>query len=411
MKTIKNKSDQTYKEKMQLERNKKIAQKLSDYFDARKNEQLNEMNELIKLTSNAIQRYSNEDKTILKKKVSQNLDDDIVKIKQLNEQIKKDEDPHQFYSNKLLDLLVQSKKYMDLNWNSIEEGDSVRLLNNSNGISWYGTSMLNYMQTTMLEILAVIHEERVCDLTCLENTKIYQLKTSPNIQSIYVAQTNACDDGKMKKNEIMKEWRWSTEETSQIETAFKTLKLVTPSLGFAWGGSRFDNEFSEKYFKSNDASSFVGGFLNFEYLSTELLRRYLGLLGSNQDFHIELGLQGLRNVLKWQKDLVFPEAGHVFLKNVYCGFFIEVDREKRRITVIGFNRWMPFIEGFIKEYFELNEQGNWFRIYEQALVPALTSYVGKTNENSTNLPLSPHKTFFFEVIFENFEENIFFMHK
>ena len=65
----------------------------------------------------------------------------------------------------------------------------------------------------------------------------------------------------------------------------------------------------------------------------------------------------------------------------------------------------------IKEYFELNEQGNWFRIDEQALVPELTSYVGKTNENSTNLPLSPHKTFFFEVIFENFEENIFFMHK
>ena len=350
MKTIKNKSDQTYKEKMQLERNRKIAQKQTDYFDARKDEQLNEMNELIKLTSNAIQRYSNEDKTILKKKVSQNLDDDILKIKQLNKQIKKDEDPHQFYSNKLLDLLVQSKKYMDLNWNSIDEGDSVKLLNNSNGISWYGTSMLNYMQTTMLEILSVIHEERVCDLKCLKNTKIYQLKTSPNIQSIYVTQTNACDDDKIKKNEIIKDWRWSTEDTSQIENDFKTLKLVTPSLGFAWGGSRFDNEFKEKYFKSHDASSFVGGFLNFEYLSTELLRRYLGLLGSNDDFHVELGLQGLKNILKWQKDLEFPEAGHVFLKNVYCGFVIEVDRENRRITVIGFNRWMPFIEGFVKEY-------------------------------------------------------------
>ena len=50
----------------------------------------------------------------------------------------------------------------------------------------------------------------------------------------------------------MKSWRWSTKDKEE------TLKLVIPSLGFAWGGTRLDKEFKDKYFKTHDASSFVG---------------------------------------------------------------------------------------------------------------------------------------------------------
>ena len=128
-------------------------------------------------------------------------------------------------------MLNLFKKYLDFNWSSIQEGDSVKLLYNSNGISWYGTSMLNYMQTTMLEILSVVYDEPVSNLRCLKelDISIYQIKTSPNIQSCSVIKTNSNDEDKIKKFELMKDWRWSTEV---IENECRILKLVVPSLGF-----------------------------------------------------------------------------------------------------------------------------------------------------------------------------------
>ena len=385
------------REKLPHEPNLKLAHNLIQYFYDRKNLQTDEMLKLIKITSNAIKNYSDEDLEKLKEIIHHNLDEDIFKMKKLNNEIKKDLDPHQFRKNKLLDLLVQSKKYFDLNWPSIREGYSDKLLNSSNDISWYGTSMLNYMQTTMLEILSVIFSESISDLNCLKKSNIYQIETSPNIQSCYVTQTNASEEDKKCKYEIMKDWRWSTEDKMQtIES--KTLKLVVPSLGFTWGGSRFEKEFKEKRFKLHDASSFVGECLNFEYLTTELIKNYVGLLGPNDDFHIQLGLQGLKNICKWRNDVVLPEPGYIFLKGSYCGFVIEVDSEKHSITVLGFNRWMPFIEGFIKETFEMNDGGKWFRLYEQSFVSELSIFVGETNENNTNLPISPDPVYFFEVL-------------
>jgi hypothetical protein len=46
------------------------------------------------------------------------LDDDIEKMKNLNKE-KRTNDPEGFRVSKLLDLLTQSKKYIDFNWSSI----------------------------------------------------------------------------------------------------------------------------------------------------------------------------------------------------------------------------------------------------------------------------------------------------
>jgi len=47
--------------------------------------------------------------------------------------------------------------------------------------------MLNYMQTSMLEILSVIYEAPIGKLNCLKDSEnIYQVNTSPNIQSTEV---------------------------------------------------------------------------------------------------------------------------------------------------------------------------------------------------------------------------------
>ena len=362
------------------------------YFDERMNAQFTEIIELIRITSNAIRNYSRYDELTLKTILHKNLDDDIEKMKSLNKEIRSHEhDPHSFRLNKLLDLLTQSKKYIDINWPSIRDGDSAKLLSNSKGISWYGTSMLNYMQTSMLEILCFIYETPVSDLKCLRDANIYQLNTSPNIQSTYVAHPNTNEESKIKKFEIMKSWCWSTEDKE------KTPKLVIPSLGFVWGGTRFDKEFKDKYFKAHDASSFVGECLDYDKLTTELLRGLSDQLNFSDDFHLQLGLDGLKHLLNWKADLVLPEPGHIFLIKFYCGFIIEVDSENKTVTTLGFNRWMPFIEGLRKDTYQMNDEGKWYRLYESNLVSELSEYVGETNENSKIVPASAEKMFFFEV--------------
>jgi hypothetical protein len=190
----------------------------------------------------------------------------------------------------------------------------------------------------------------------------------------------------------MNSWRWSSKDEEE------TLKLVTPSLGFAWGGTRFDKEFKDKYFKVHDSSSFVGEYLKYDKLTTELLRGLSDQLNPIDDFHLQLGLDGLKHLLNWKTDLVLPEPGHVFLIKFYCGFIVEVDSENKKVTTLGFNRWMPFIEGFRKETFQMNEEGKWYRLYENGLVSELSMFVGETNENSTNIPATPDKMFYFEVL-------------
>jgi hypothetical protein len=350
------------------------------------------MNELIRITSDSITRnYASHDELTLKTILHKHLDNDIEIIKSLNEEVKLYEyDPPGFCVNKLLDLFTQSKKYIDFNWSSIRDGDSAKLLSNSKGISWYGTSMLNYMQTSMLEILSVIYETPVSDLKCLRDANIYQLSTSPNIQSTYVAHSNTYEESKIKKYEIMKSWRWSTEDKE------KTPKLVTPLLGFAWGGTQLGKEFKDKYFKAHDSSSFVGEYLTYDKSTNELLRGLTDQFDPLKDVHLKLGLDGLKHLLNWKANLVLPEPGHIFYTCFFSGFIIEVDRENKKVTTMGFTRWMPFIEGFIRETFQMNDEGKWYRLYESDLDSELSEY--ETTNESKNKLASSEKMFFFEVL-------------
>ena len=157
------------------------------------------------------------------------------------------------------------------------------------------------MQTSMLEILSVIYETSISDMKCLKEAgNIYQIATSPNIQSTHVIseedETN--QDSVIKKYDILHNWRWSIE-TNAIKRPYK---LVYPSLGFTFGGSRYDNEFANKYFKLHDASSFVGEFLNYNLLSTLLLRIFINTTSNIKTlpFFDKLGIDGLNVTLVWR---------------------------------------------------------------------------------------------------------------
>jgi hypothetical protein len=70
-------------------------------------------------------------------------------------------------------------------------------------------------------------------------------------------------------------------------------------------------------------------------LTTELLRGLSDQLNFSDDFHLQLGLDGLKHLLNWKADLVLPEPGHIFLISFFCGFIIEVDSENKKVTSIG----------------------------------------------------------------------------
>ena len=362
--------------------------------------QENEMLELIKITSLSIKNYSND--SDLKQHVYRALDEDILRITTLNKEIITDQidsknfSPHNFQSNKLFDLLIQSKKYINAHWSSIVEGDSDALLRRPDGRSWYGTSILNYMQTSMLETLSVIFETPVSQLECLKEVNIYQLAESPNIQSTCVSNVNASDQSKIKKLEIMKGWRWSTaDKTSKLNES----KLVVPSLGFSFGGTRFDEEFINKVYKLHDATSFVGEYLNFNKLTTLLLNEIVApSLNYVNDFHVQLGVDGLKHIMQWKKNIVLPQPGQIFLIKAYCGFVIEVDYEKKCINTLGFNRLMPFIEGFVKTTYILNSDGKWNRQIERNFLDEFSDLIDINSTNVSLLLTAPNEMYFFEII-------------
>ena len=148
------------------------------------NVQRKEMLKLIEITSKAIKNINPAGE--LKSEIHRALDEDILKIKELNNECQPT-DPINFLNNKLLDLFTESKKYIDANWIYIVDGDEQKLLYKSNKVSWEGTSILNYMQTAMLEILSVIYDASISNLGCLKEAgNIYQVVTSPDMQSTHI---------------------------------------------------------------------------------------------------------------------------------------------------------------------------------------------------------------------------------
>ena len=184
--------------------------------------------------------------------------------------------------------------------------------------------MLNYMQTSMLEILSVIYETPVCDLKCLESDGIYQIATSPNIQSISVTN-NRNATGSNEKFDLLHKWRWSALRKIN---SMSTYKLVTPSLGYAFGGSRFESEFVDKQFRLHDCSSFVSEILGLnESFTTNSLKIF-----TTPDMEDEVEMQQGRESLELVKSVLeykgvngLPEAGNVFLVKSHCGFVIETN--------------------------------------------------------------------------------------
>jgi hypothetical protein len=306
------------------------------------------------------------------------------------------DDPIPFVHNKLLDLLTQAKKFIELHWLNIYDGNTFKLLNDSNGVSWEGTSVLNYMQTALLEILSVIHETSICNLKVLKDSNnIYQVNTSPNLQTVNIIRLNK--EKREEKYNLMKNWRWSFEEQvqnqkSNIDDDENTFpKLVVPMLGFFLGGSRYDKKYNDKLYKAHDASSFVSFLLNLdESFNTSYAKNIIDAEFArtvvNHPRNISI-LEESKNILELKKIIgaKTPEPGNLFVAKFYIGFVIEVNNANTHMKVLGFNRLMPFIEGLVIEEYVLQTNGNWLKTWKNVHGDELLYYMGSTNEKQSSL--------------------------
>ena len=379
-----------------------------DYYTKRLDMQRLEMNKLIEVTSKSLKTHCRDlDSDDLKRNIEKALDDDILKITSLNN-LKNSDDPFPFIYNKLLDLLTQAKKFLHLHWQHIVEGNSARLLTDSKGISWEGTSVLNYMQTTLLEILSVIYKTRVCDLQVLKEAgNIYQVETSPNLQTVKII--NKIVEKRNEKLDITRGWRWSLEITDQTEdeTDDERIfpKLVVPMLGFYMGGSRFDSKYADKLFRAHDASSLISGLLDIDESFTTVHVKALAdaefarsLVDHKRNISI---LEKTKRVLVKRASASMPEPGNVFIAKFYIGFVVDVINDmsnSKRIKIVGCNRFMPYIEGLVIEEYVLQESGQWLKSWENVHGDELRYYAGPTNENEKNVVVDSVFMHFFNVI-------------
>ena len=122
-----------------------------------------------------------------------------------------------------------------------------------------------------------------------------------------------------------------------------------------------------------------------------------------ENFYFKVEMQQGQESLKLVKSVLeykgidgLPEAGNVFLVKSHCGFVIETNSERNSIKTCEFTRYMPFSEGLVQLDCKLNEDGKWVKENVMAS-DELLMFVGKTNENTTSLPLQPNQMYFFDV--------------
>ena len=224
------------------------------------------------------------------------------------------------------------------------------------------TSMPNYLQTLMLETLAVIRNVPITQIPDLQQEKIYDINYSPNIQWVKAANNNTLSSA------TESEWRWCDSSKGYNE-------LIVPALGYYFGGSRYDVNYKDKQFKQEDCSSALGKWLGLpvESITTFSTRSFISL--DNE----------LKSILKPIGEDRDPKTGDVFWYQGHCGVVTCYEDKESAISVLSCNRFMPFFEGFVYQKYSPIENGKKVVVLDPEFLAEedkLTPYYGLDNNLS-----------------------------
>jgi hypothetical protein len=118
-----------------------------------------------------------------------------------------------------------------------------------------GTSTPNFIQTSYLAILRALDVViKINDISKLSASNIYDVNTAPTIQTTSLPDNLIISDINPKLND----WFYFYKDTTSPLQG----ELLIPTLGYQFGGSRYDPRYNNKFFKSEDCSSSISKWLN-----------------------------------------------------------------------------------------------------------------------------------------------------
>jgi hypothetical protein len=340
---------------------------------ARKEAQYDELQKLQNITTKAIKETG-----LPKNSILEALDIDIEISKKINGLFKiENGDPFALMYNKLPYLLKGAKILVDQNFDQISLGN-YDFLQPSNQAK---TSIANYAQTAMLEILSIARKVPVHQIPDLQQEKIYDINKSPNIQGV---RTKNKEDTALSS---VKDWKWCYSAEAYGSKGYH--ELTVPGLGYYFGGTRYGEAYASKKLKQEDCSSAVA--------------KWLGL--SDAEFTTNSLLnptQDVLSVLAPLKEEREPAKGDVFVFRGHCGIVAGYSDSEAPIGVLSYTRSMPFFEGLIyQDYYQVNNGKNVTTADWKALaqVDILKPYYGlDTNLGNVEEPNISGDIFYLEPI-------------
>ena len=297
----------------------------------RTNAQYQELQKLAIATSKAMNEFS-----IAKSIVMEALDLDIALARDINKTFKAGIDPYPLAYNKLAHLLEGAKILINNHFDQIYSGDYSFVQAASSGYipnpySEFTTSMPNYTQTAMLEILSIIREKPISEIPDLQKEKIYDINFSPNIQGVKSANPLTL--------EPIREWRWCSKSDELGSKSYS--ELIVPALGYYFGGSRYDDNYATKQFKQEDCSSIVAKWAGAElpFVTQNILDILDPTKSQSTDYN-----KSAFSVLRPIGEDRSPLAGDIFCFPGHCGVLAQYSDPEGPVTVLSDTRLMPVWE-------------------------------------------------------------------
>ena len=220
----------------------------------------------------------------------------------------------------------------------------------------FGNSSINYIQIAALTILRatkgdgstkqIITGEQLAQ----DGSRIYDVLESPVIQGVKLPQNLISPD-------------------SSLNNWFYILsgELLTPNLGYAFGGSRNESRYDDKVFKTYDCSSHLVELLGSKTTFSTLHMHLAHLKGSESTAEYKKILEkyfpeaeaqaeavkSVESILGILKPIDSLEVGAVFVYRAssgggHCGIVTEIEEDGNGIRVaetLSYSREIPFIEG------------------------------------------------------------------
>lgn len=339
--------------------NYKLLNKALQEEESRRHTSIDEINKLISTTSNWYNNINNNTIEYIKNITLSALDNDITMISKLNNYLTNSIDLEKTFAlktNKNFELFTCAKKLIDDDFINIVNNDiwSKYNLTLSDKTTFgkegdvKGTSFLNCLQTGVFSILYSNHVvKNIADIQDLAQSNIYNVNHSPNVHTTKLPEN-------IQHNEVDPNFiNWAYFYKDEYSPTQGELMFFT--LGYSFGGSRLDERYNNKEFKTEDCSSAVAKWIESIYpFSTLHMEEAFDNDCHNAECEVVTSIMApvitaekgdIYVFRKYDINLNPEKSDRTYSKSGHTGIVTNVYPERNCFESLSYNRDMPKIEG------------------------------------------------------------------